>query len=271
MVDGGSAAVIADNHLAGGGPIAVYEGSTPLIEANNLTGGPRIFGEFGDAAVIRGNTIDDTPARPSIILWQGAKAIVEGNIITNAGREGIGVRTGTPTIRGNTVTGARTDGIHVRQSDAAPLIVGNTIEDVDRVGISVASGAPRIEDNTISRAGLVGISVRGFSMSDGQPAVIGNVLRDSGNAIDWDGPDGLIEDNVVSGGRQGIRVGRGSPTVSGNNIEGVEGRGLFLDLGASPALSGNTSCGNGENLVVGEGASPMIDDTNEICEDVPAA
>jgi parallel beta-helix repeat protein len=181
-----------------------------------------------------------------------------------------GVRTGTPTIRGNTVTGATTDGIHVRLSVAAPWIVDNTIEDVGQVGISVASGAPRLEGNTISRSGRAGISVIGSSTIDGRPAVIGNVLRDNATAVLWSADAGVIEDNDVSGGGAGILVGDGSPTVTGNGIEGVEGRGLFVGGRASPTFSGNTSCGNGENLVVEDGATPTMDDTNEICEDAPA-
>jgi F-box protein 11 len=264
VIDGGSAAVIRENELRGGGPIAVYEGSTPLIEANRLAGGPRIFGVFGDAAVIRGNSIEDTPARPSIILWEGAGMLVEGNTITDAGREGIGVRAGSPTIRGNTITGAAQDGIHVRQQDASPVIVDNAIADVGQAGISVSDGAPVIEGNSISRAGAAGISALA-----GRPAIRANALRDNVAAIVWSAPAGVIVDNDVAGGRDGILVGGGSPTVSGNSIADVERRGLFVGLRASPTLSGNTSCGNGEDLVVEDGASATVDDTNEICGDVP--
>ncbi len=55
-----------------------------------------------------------------------------------------------------------------------------------------------------------------------------------------------------------------------NSVTGMTGRGIVVGRGASPALSGNTACGNGENLFIGEGATPTIDDTNEICEDPPA-
>jgi hypothetical protein len=59
------------------------------------------------------------------------------------------------------------------------------------------------------------------------------------------------------------------PTVRGTSISDVERRGLFVGLRASPTLSGNTSCGNGEDLVIEDGASAAADDTNEIRGDVP--
>ena len=254
VIDGGSSAVVRDNELAGGGPIAVYEGSTPLIEANRLTGGPRIFGVFGDAAVIRGNAIADTPARPSIILWEGAEMLVEGNTIVHAGREGIGVRAGSPTIRGNMISGATTDGILMREADAAPVIVDNVIEDVGQVGISVAGGTPRLEGNTISRAAFFGISVTGTSAAGEPVVIVGNALRDNGTAIAWNAPEGMIADNDVTGGRDGILIAVGSPAVTGNRIEDVEGRAIFVAAGASPTLSGNATCGNGEDIVLAAGA-----------------
>ena len=61
----------------------------------------------------------------------------------------------------------------------------------------------------------------------------------------------------------------GTPDVRDNSVASVEERGLVIGFGASPTLSGNTSCDNGENLLVAEGATPSIDDTNEICEDAP--
>jgi hypothetical protein len=265
LIAGGSAAVIRDNELVGGGPIAVYDGSTPLIEGNSLTGGPHVWGIFGDATVIRGNTVEGSSAHhPSIFIWEAPGLLVEGNTITAAGRDGIGIHVGAATLRGNTISGGVT-GINVNQPGTATSIADNIIEDVSQFGVSVSRGGPKLEGNTITRAGISGISVVG-----GEPAVTGNVLLDNAAAIAWSAPDGIIADNAVSGGVGGILLAVGSPTVTGNDIEEVEGRGLFVGVLASPTLSGNISCGNGENLVVEAGASPTIDDTNEICEDAPA-
>jgi len=48
-------------------------------------------------------------------------------------------------------------------------------------------------------------------------------------------------------------------------VTGVSGRGLALV--GSPVLRDNRSCGNGENLWIAEGATPDIDESNEICPD----
>ena len=82
--------------------------------------------------------------------------------------------------------------------------------------------------------------------------------------------EGSIADNVVRGGTNGIAVGT-AQEVSGNDVEGVAGRGIDIGFG-SPVLRGNRSSGNGEaNLFVAEAATPDIDDSNEICEDALAA
>ncbi len=84
LVGGGSTAVIRDNELVGGGPVATFDDSTPLIEGNRLTDGPHIFGFFGDATVIRGNTIERSSDHyPSIFIWDAPGLLVEGNTITD--------------------------------------------------------------------------------------------------------------------------------------------------------------------------------------------
>jgi hypothetical protein len=59
-------------------------------------------------------------------------------------------------------------------------------------------------------------------------------------------------------------------TFRGNSVRSASDRGLAIGFGASPTLSENLSCDNGENLWVAKGADPAIDDSNEICEDAPA-
>lgn len=55
-----------------------------------------------------------------------------------------------------------------------------------------------------------------------------------------------------------------------NTVEDVRRVGILIGRGASPSLSGNTSCDNGENLKIVEGATPDIEGTNTFCEDAPA-
>lgn len=83
-----------------------------------------------------------------------------------AGREGIGVRRGSPTIKDNTISRTRGNGIEVRQTDAWPSIVGNTIVDAGQVGINLVAGTARVEGNTVERAGGAAISVTGSTDLD---------------------------------------------------------------------------------------------------------
>ena len=70
----------------------------------------------------------------------------------------------------------------------------------------------------------------------------------------------------------GARVMResGRHEIGDITVEGIEGRAIRIGGISSPVLSGNSSCGNGENLSVGENATPQDDGTNEFCEDTPA-
>jgi hypothetical protein len=58
----------------------------------------------------------------------------------------------------------------------------------------------------------------------------------------------------------GIVIIAGSPRLVDNTIEDLSGRGITIALGASPSLSGNVVCGNGEDLWVAPGASPQLGD-----------
>jgi hypothetical protein len=53
-------------------------------------------------------------------------------------------------------------------------------------------------------------------------------------------------------------------------VSGVSGFGLSVGADASAALSGNTSCDNGQDLRVAPGAAVDDDGTNEICEPTAA-
>ena len=98
-------------------------------------------------------------------------------------------------------------------------------------------------------------------------SVSGNTLADNQIAIKTAG-DSVVEGNVVSGGETGIIMSLSSPQLTGNTITGVSGQGLALD--GHPTLGGNSSCENGQNLWVAENATPVIDSSNEICQDAAA-
>ena len=223
-----------------GSSIVVAGESSALVSGNTLVdGGP--IGVFGGSTPhVEGNTLTGGPH--VYLANHGEGTVIEANDIDGTFRWGIGVFDFDPiTIEGNTITNPGDD------------------------GINFSSGSGIIRGNVISGAQLVGIIA-----GRGPATVAGNELTDSRVAIAYSVAEGLIEDNTVVGGVAGIVVTGKSPLLRGNVVRGVEERGIVVGTGTSPTLSGNTSCDNGTNLFIGEGATPTIDDTNEICEDAPA-
>lgn len=245
VVNRGSTATIRRNELVGGGPIGVFDGSEPLVEYNLLRGGPHIWGDPGDGAIYRGNTIEEPFMWAIGLFAEDGSPTAESNVIIRPGRSGIEIWAGQPIVRNNTIEGAGQTGINV---DGDPQL-GNV--------------APHLEGNTIDEAGLWAISVRGA-----EAVVKDNVITGSG--IAWQAGEGSIVGNTVTEGSAGLVISSGTPLVSGNDIEAMANRGIAVGRGANPTLSGNRSCGNRENFVVLEGAAATDDGTNEFCEDAPA-
>jgi len=224
----------------GGSSIQVNDGSTATIVGNSLIdGGP--VGVFGESVPrIEGNTLI---GGPHVFL----SSFGDGTVIAD-----------------NTIDGTLRWAIGVFDRDPV-TIEGNTITNPGQNGINFSSGAGTIRDNVISGAQLTGIST-GLSAA----TLVGNELTDNKTAIGFSGAEGVVEGNVINGGEVGIVVAGMSPLVKDNVVRGVEGRGIVVGVNTSPMLSGNTSCENGTNLFIGDGATPQIDDSNEICEDAPA-
>ena len=243
----GSTATVRGNTFIDGGSLNAGGGAAPRIEGNELTGGPYIpLSDVGEGTIVRRNTVS-AAHREGIGIYRRTTALIEGNMITGAGSNGITVgfvESGVdPVIRGNTVSGSQT-GISVALH-AAPTIEGNTIVD-NRTGIA-AGDAPGT-------------------------AIIDNQLTDNQVGITIEGSAGSVTGNTVRGGSVGILISglldpnAESPRLIDNLIEGASDRGLVIGARSSPKLSGNRVCDNSTNLVVHDDATPDIDDTNEICE-----
>jgi parallel beta-helix repeat protein len=228
-------------------------------------GGEGIVVNDGSAATVIGNVLD---GGGPISIMDLSEPLIEGNTLTNGPHIWGGFGDGT-VIRGNTITGPFVRAIGLFD-ETSPLIEGNTISGAGQSGVEVGGGGPRVIGNTISGSGTVAINVTAAYEPITEPVISGNTLSGNASGIWWGAGDGSIEGNAVREGSAGIVVSGGAPLVSGNVVEGLEQRGLVVGFGASPTLSGNTSCDNGENLRVADGATPTIDDTNEICEDAPA-
>ena len=213
VVTNGGSPTVSGNVIRSGGPIAVFGDANATLRSNDLAGGPHIYlADFGQEVVIEDNSIDGTLAWAIGAFDFSGRVMIEGNVITNPGKNGINLSQGSADITGNEVSGA-----------------------------SLAGIATGLEPSN----------------------VVGNTLVDNQIAISAAFADGSVSDNVVRGGRAGIVVSR-DLEVSGNDVEGVERRGIAVG-GGSPVLRDNRSCGNGENLFVAELADPDIDDSNDLC------
>ena len=80
----------------------------------------------------------------------------------------------------------------------------------------------------------------------------------------------LVAGNTIHGGLSRLVIVGGEAELTDCVIGGVSGRGFAIGAASGPTLSRNRSCGDGENLWVDDGATPDIDESNEICEDAPA-
>lgn len=248
-------------HATGGSPtitgLHFVEVGTPY-EGGGAADGNSIMVNAGSTATISGNTLTDGGP---IAVFDLSAPVIEGNTLLGGPHIWGGHGDGT-VIRGNTIDGSFVRAILVR-NPAAITIEGNTISNPGSHGLEVRGGLPAVLDNSISGASVAAVIVGGV----GEATLRGNQLSDSGVAISWNESDGLVEQNAVEGNRAGIVIGSGSPVLRDNTVEGSEARGIAVLGGASPALSGNTSCGNGENLHVVPEATLEDDGTNEICED----
>ncbi len=242
----GTTANITGNTVLNGGPIAAFEGASPMIEGNRLQGGPHIFlrGAASDT-IVRGNEILGTHSR-GIAVSSPGPIIVEGNRISDYGQAGIrvgrnaGAEGYETQVRNNTIEGTGT-GVAVTQG-GAPTIEGNTLSGND-LGIELRGGTATVADNTFND------NMVALSLGPGSHSVDGN--------------------NIFAG-TTGIMATGGEAQLTRNVVVGASGRGIAIGGTSSPMLAGNRSCGNGENLWVSEDSTPRIDESNEICEDAVA-
>ena len=145
----------------------------------------------GDGAVIRGNTVRDT-------FDDGIEAfisngLIDGNVVTRAGaeeEEGIDVAGGGNVIQNNVSTRNGGDGITVRDggdSSFGNVIRGNTVRNNNQDGIRTDTPGDLVSDNVATGNNGEGIEVDGTLVD-----VIGNSASD--NRIDC-ATDGSVDEN----------------------------------------------------------------------------
>lgn len=120
-------------------------------------------------------------------------------------------------------------------------------------------------DNTFTDFDM-GVNVWAYSTA----TIEDNEFVDSGMAVVWGTTKGgAIDGNSIRGGFAGITVTDGSPSITGNTISDVTGRGIAVGIRAEAIVEGNTVCGCGVNLSVAEGSAAQVGE-NDICPDEPA-
>jgi parallel beta-helix repeat protein len=153
------------------------------------------------------------------------------------------VGAGEPTFRDNDIS-LETAAIRLQSSTTRPVFEGNYIHDMPK-GLSLEAGA---------RALFI----------DNEMIAIGNgIWVDSESSVELTG-------NTISESRLGVMIAGGPSTLTGNTISGTD-LGINIYGEAEATLRDNTVCDNEVNVQVRGDANADIDDSNEICEDDPAA
>jgi hypothetical protein len=245
----------------------VVVGGDPTIHDVVVDLDEYVVGPYG-FVYIRGDatgTIRDNVADGFVWIDDEASPLFEGNVIDNVIRN---AGDSDATIVGNEL-----GGVWVR-GGAAPTIEDNLI-DFDNNGRADGFGSCGVEISGIASPTVASNVIRnaptGICEQSGSTSATyeDNELLDNGVGISVRS-DAHIEGNRIEGGAAGILISRGSPSLIDNLVGGVSRIGITISPGTSPTLRGNTSCDNGTNLTIDEGATPDIDDTNEICPDAPA-
>ena len=261
-----SDAAISDLTFSGpvsdSGPNIVARGGAPLVHDIAMSGG-NVYLHAGSAATIRDSELEGTwvffeEQSPATLEDSSFAAVVANSTNTR-------ISGGPATVRDN-----RTHGILINGS---AVVEGNEVvapeaslwpDKLYGSAIDVQGGEGWIiRDNSVT--GFVDdIAIEASRASGGE--ITDDVVRDALLGIHLGAGDHVVEGNEVSGGDTGIITTIGSAaTLTGNGVTGVTG--LGFSLAGSPVLRDNHSCGNGENVRVVEGATPDMDESNEICPD----
>ncbi len=249
-----SEAVVSDLTVRGPNVAAafVFVGGAPTLQnvANELEGdfgrGPHtsVAVLHGAGGTVRDSLLDG-PA------WEVGSSPIPGY-------EGI-TGTGVFVAEDNTLDG----GFSFDVADGSAFL-RNTITDGGIIEPSlIGSGTVLIAENDVAVIEIVGSSdgftIRDNTVHDPRPGGSGIVLG-TGAAI--------VEGNSISDLRTGIVVPEGaSPTITGNRLEGLN-TGIRIDgAGSGTVIEGNRFCGNEEDLVVPEGSTLSLDESNVICVD----
>jgi len=286
IIEAGEANPMYENYWFGQRQYSILiDGSE--AEVSNLTvrilgGDIKAFTVKGGAPLIHDVTVDGQPDGSVVYIHDGSAAMVKDSRF----EQWVMVEEQSPaTIEGNTIEGMIRANTNAFPTGGEAVIRDNRVNAIRFVGSAFIEGndlrPPEGEDD----GNLFGISEEGSSdgwvikdnaltgfqtaiFTAGTGTIEGNELTNNRVAIMVGSSESMVKDNRIRGGDTGIALS-GSPTLVDNTVEGLTGRGIVVGMNSSPTLIGNMSCDNGTNLYVSDTAEPVIDDTNEICEDLP--
>jgi nitrous oxidase accessory protein NosD len=245
---------------AEGGAVLV-DGGAPLLQDLWMTVDPGSYGTLAMGGVSQPVVRDSLLEGYVLTDSDGTSPLMEGNTFTQVPVTLSGP--GESTLRGNTF--AEGSGISASE-DLTGLIEGNTFIGgqpgmPSELGLGIKAGSDLVvRGNTFSDLDI-GISVDAYAAA----TIEGNEFDDDGMAVTWGSTKGgSISDNTIRGGFAGITVSGGSPSITGNTIEDVTGRGLAVGVRANATVEGNSICGCGTNLVVDEASDSQVGE-NDVC------
>ena len=209
-----------------------------------------ILGPTSEAAAVGGAHVTDSTLRCGIGV--NGPSVFERNEIRDEGctlgifggdAEFHRVGAGEPIFRDNDIS-LETAPIRLQSFPTRPVFEGNRIHDMPK-GVSLESRAQAV-------------------FTDNEMTALGNgIWIDADSSIEMTG-------NTISQSRLGVMLSGGPSKLTGNAISGAE-LGVNIYGEAEATLRDNTVCDNEVNVQVRGEAIADIDDSNEICEDAPAA
>lgn len=226
-----------------GCPCTITPGSLyDNITADGLTIDGRTQPSYAGTPLV---TVDGVNMDPGSVLSIIANEITVRGMHTINGGNGIWVDGNGTLIEDNVVTDAGNQGIRTN-SGPDIVITNNTVEDSVKEGIyvgSITTGNREISSNSVSGSGRAGIYVTAAGVAIG-----GNAVNDGHReGISAGGaPDLVISNNIVSGNAFGGIVDLDGDAVHGNMVTDNGFAGISAYPGALPSMiDGNTVTGNG--------------------------
>ena len=261
--------------VSGGSPTvadSIFDGVGWAFGTSGITqDGSSIVATAGTTASIHGNTIVDGGP---IAVFGMASPTVEANVLRDGPHIYLAEHGPTTEVRDNEISGTLVRGIGV-SSPGPVLIAGNRITDATGIGIRVGNNTgaegwePTIRDNVVE-ATVLGIDVT----AGGAPIVEGNTIRGARTGIYAARTGGAYSDNTIEENFVGISLvlGDDAPPITDNTISHNDVGLVANGAGTFPILSGNTICDNANfNMRLGDDVTPpVIDESNDICENPPA-